>query len=167
MAYTLNDAHEKKLLRQLFLISLLMLVGMTIYEVLKQVVAPDITIWASHIVTILFSTACATIASFFILRKQNRLNGKLATQNIESEHLRKELEKSVAQLKDSLAEVKTLYGLLPICASCKKIRDDKGYWNQIETYISNRSEVSFSHSLCPECAHKLYPNYGKKKENDT
>ncbi len=60
-------------------------------------------------------------------------------------------------LQDSLAKVKMLSGLLPICASCKKIRDDKGYWNQIESYIRKHSEAEFSHSLCLECAKRLYP----------
>ena len=54
------------------------------------------------------------------------------------------------------AEVKTLSGLLPICASCKKIRDDKGYWNQIESYIHKHSEAEFSHGICPECMDKIY-----------
>jgi len=53
--------------------------------------------------------------------------------------------------------VRTLSGLLPICASCKKIRDDRGYWNQIETYIKDRSEAEFTHGICPECAQRLYP----------
>ncbi len=52
---------------------------------------------------------------------------------------------------------KLLHGLLPICASCKKIRDDKGYWNQVEAFIKEHSEATFSHSVCPECAKKLYP----------
>ena len=64
-------------------------------------------------------------------------------------------------LQDALAEVKTLSGLLPICANCKKIRDDKGYWNQIEAYIRDHSEADFSHSICPECAKKLYPEFYK------
>ena len=64
----------------------------------------------------------------------------------------------IAQLHQALGEVKTLSGLLPICASCKKIRDDSGYWNQIETYIRDHSEAEFSHSICPECAKKLYPD---------
>jgi len=51
-----------------------------------------------------------------------------------------------------------LSGLLPICASCKKIRDDKGYWNQIETFIRDHSEAHFSHGICPECARKEYPD---------
>lgn len=62
------------------------------------------------------------------------------------------------ELERALSEVKTLRGLLPICASCKKIRDDKGYWNQIESYIGKYSEVEFSHAICPDCAKKLYPD---------
>jgi hypothetical protein len=61
-------------------------------------------------------------------------------------------ESLIAELQDALAKVKQLSGMLPICASCKKIRDDKGYWNQIESYITAHSEVLFSHGLCPECA---------------
>ena len=70
-----------------------------------------------------------------------------------------ERERLVAEREKVLAEIKVLGGLLPICMSCKKIRDDKGYWNQIETYIRSHSQAEFSHSLCPECAHKLYPEY--------
>ncbi len=71
----------------------------------------------------------------------------------------KEKEKLLDELKAALAKVKVLSGFLPICAWCKKIRDDKGYWNQIETYIKEHSEAEFSHSICPECMEKL------KKEN--
>ncbi len=70
----------------------------------------------------------------------------------------KEKEALINQLKDTLSQVKQLSGLLPICAACKKIRDDKGYWNQIESYIKKHSEANFSHGLCPECARKLYPD---------
>jgi hypothetical protein len=68
-----------------------------------------------------------------------------------------EREKLIGELQEALAKVKTLSGFIPICASCKKIRDDKGYWNQIEAYLSAHSEMEFSHSLCPECARKLFP----------
>lgn len=67
-----------------------------------------------------------------------------------------ERERLIAELQGALAEVKTLSGLFPICASCKKIRDDKGYWNQIESYIQEHSEAKFSHGLCPECTDELY-----------
>jgi len=59
--------------------------------------------------------------------------------------------------------VKKLGGLLPICASCKKIRDDKGYWNQIEEYIRDHPEAEFTHSICNECVEKLYPDFMQKK----
>ncbi|MDH3391775.1 MAG: hypothetical protein OEL85_08260, partial [Desulfobulbaceae bacterium] len=61
-----------------------------------------------------------------------------------------------------LDKVNLLGGMLPICASCKKIRDDKGYWNQIETYIRDHSEAEFSHGICPDCAQKLYPDFYNK-----
>ncbi|CCK79174.1 response regulator [Desulfobacula toluolica] len=66
------------------------------------------------------------------------------------------LEQINTKLQSALDEIKTLKGILPICASCKKIRDDSGYWNQIEEYIQNHSEAEFSHGLCPECSEKLY-----------
>lgn len=72
-----------------------------------------------------------------------------------------EQERLILELQKALSEVKTLSGFLPICASCKKIRDDRGYWNQIESYIRTHSDVEFSHSLCPECAQKLYPKLTK------
>jgi PleD family two-component response regulator len=74
-----------------------------------------------------------------------------------------EKEKLIAELQQALAKVKTLSGLIPICSSCKKIRDDKGYWNQIETYIRQRSDADFTHSICPKCAKMLYPGLLKDK----
>ena len=70
----------------------------------------------------------------------------------------KQREKIIKDLKKALSEVKRLSGLLPICSHCKKIRDDRGYWNQIEAYIRDHSEAEFSHSICTECAKKLYPD---------
>jgi len=76
---------------------------------------------------------------------------------------RKQAEEALLEekerLKDALDKVRTLSGMFPICASCKKIRDDKGYWNQIEVYIRDHSEAEFSHGICPECEKKLYPEY--------
>ena len=70
-----------------------------------------------------------------------------------------EKSKIIIELREALDRVKTLSGLLPICASCKKVRDDQGYWNQIEAYIEAYSEAQFSHGICPECARKLYPEF--------
>ncbi len=73
-----------------------------------------------------------------------------------------ERETLIHDLQHALSEVKALSGLLPICASCKKIRDDKGYWNNLEQYISKHSEAEFSHGICPDCAQKLYPDLFSK-----
>ncbi|MBT4482378.1 MAG: sensor with HAMP domain protein, partial [Candidatus Latescibacteria bacterium] len=75
--------------------------------------------------------------------------------------LTKEVDKhqmTIAELETTLEEIKTLSGILPICSHCKKIRNDEGYWDQIESYIGDRSEAEFSHSICQECAKKHYPN---------
>lgn len=70
----------------------------------------------------------------------------------------RERDRVIVELKKALSEIKQLSGLLPICMFCKKIRDDKGYWNQIEAYIQERSEADFSHSICEVCAQKHYPD---------
>jgi DNA-binding response OmpR family regulator len=79
----------------------------------------------------------------------------------ENEH-----KKLIKDLSLALDKVKTLSGLLPICSSCKKIRDDSGYWQQVEVYIRNHTEADFSHSLCPVCAKKLYPEFYDKIYSD-
>ena len=76
---------------------------------------------------------------------------------IERKRVEVERERLVVELKEALDKINTLRGLLPICASCKKIRDDKGYWNQIETYFGEHSQAEFSHGICPDCAKVLYP----------
>lgn len=73
-------------------------------------------------------------------------------------------ERLISELKEALARVKQLSGMLPICASCKKIRDDKGYWSQIEAYITEHSEVLFSHGICPECEKKAYQELDELKK---
>lgn len=77
-------------------------------------------------------------------------------------------ESARAQTEEALrlkAELSALEGIIPICASCKKIRDDKGYWNQVESYIARHPDSSFSHALCPACARKLYPKYYKEEDS--
>ena len=61
--------------------------------------------------------------------------------------------------------MKTLHGLLPICAHCKKIRDDQGYWASVETYLKRHTDVDFSHGLCPDCIRELYPDYADKLDD--
>ena len=76
---------------------------------------------------------------------------------IERKRAEEEREKVILQLQDAMSNIKVLRGLLPICASCKRIRDDTGYWKQLEDYISDRSEAQFTHGICAECSRKLYP----------
>lgn len=78
--------------------------------------------------------------------------------------MEKKLREANDELKKSLAEVKQLSGLLPICAHCKKIRDSKDYWHQVEKYIATHSEVQFSHSICPECIKDLYSDLVLKEK---
>ncbi len=78
------------------------------------------------------------------------------------------LSRTMRDLQEALLKVKKLSGLLPICSSCKKIRDDKGYWNQVETYLQRHSEATFSHGICPACTEALYGSndwFKELKEN--
>jgi hypothetical protein len=75
----------------------------------------------------------------------------------ELKHLEINNKRLIRELQAEIQKVKALSGLLPICAGCKKIRDDEGYWHQVEVYIRNHSEAEFSHGLCPECEKSLYP----------
>ena len=67
--------------------------------------------------------------------------------------------KLIHELTGALGNIKTLKGLLPICSSCKKIRDDKGYWQKVESYISEHTEAEFTHGICPDCVRRVYPEY--------
>jgi PAS domain S-box-containing protein len=75
----------------------------------------------------------------------------------------REREKLIEELQVALTRIKVLSGFIPICSSCKKIRDDQGYWNQLEAYIQNHSEAQFSHGICPDCAAVFYPDYFTKR----
>ncbi len=107
--------------------------------------------------SILFLEALAQGIGSALMRIQDGTARKKAEEDLQQKAL--ELEKANQELQALLDNVKTLRGLLPICASCKKIRDDKGYWNQIESYIRDHSEADFSHSICPDCIKKFYPDF--------
>jgi PAS domain S-box-containing protein len=81
----------------------------------------------------------------------------------ERKRAEEERERLIKELQDAAADIKILSGLVPICSSCKKIRDDKGYWTQLEGYIQEHSQAKFSHGVCPDCMKKLYPNFVSKK----
>ncbi|MHB8149292.1 MAG: hypothetical protein ACYDIB_03945 [Desulfobulbia bacterium] len=103
-------------------------------------------------------------------RELDAANRRLLDEIEERKRTEAEKVQLIDQLQKAMQEVKVLSGFLPICASCKKIRDDTGYWRQIEEYISTHSNALFSHGICPECTKKLYPEFheemqrrGKKK----
>lgn len=83
---------------------------------------------------------------------------------IERRQLEDEKKKYIDELKAALTKIKTLKGLIPICASCKKIRNDKGFWDDVESYVMKHADVTFSHGICPDCMNKLYPDYMKNRE---
>ena len=97
--------------------------------------------WKSYILIIIIVLFLTALIIFFLLKIDKSA---------------KEREELILKLQITLDEVKTLQGFLPICANCKKIRDDKGYWNQIEGYIQTHSDAKFSHGMCPECSDELY-----------
>jgi DNA-binding response OmpR family regulator len=87
-----------------------------------------------------------------------RANDQLQNEMAERTRTAQTLCEKNAELEAALAKVKLLSGLLPICSACKKIRDDKGYWSQVENYVEEHSEATFTHGLCPDCLKTLYPD---------
>jgi CheY-like chemotaxis protein len=86
-----------------------------------------------------------------------RINTHLALRSTQ-----KQLEEKNLQLQQALKNIKTLEGLIPICANCKQVRDDEGFWQQVEVYIRDHTNAKFSHSICPDCMEALYPDYHQK-----
>lgn len=112
---------------------------------------------------IALSSALALLIAFvvvFLYKSRRKLQRSYRAQM----EIDASLRESQSSLRQALNEIKALRGILPICSSCKKIRDDKGYWQQIEQYISEHSEAQFSHGVCPECAKKLYPRFADRME---
>ncbi len=110
------------------------------------------TVWVFFWIFAMITVLVGFFYYSFFIRWEESTNAFMVKIDKKNKALIQEKDK----LQDALAEVKTLSGLLPICASCKKIRDDKGYWNQIEGYIQTHTEAEFSHSMCPECSNKYY-----------
>lgn len=111
---------------------------------------------------VLNASICAVVIATPVSYCFFRFMGKLNTS-------RNELETKNAELNAALHDVKELSGLLPICASCKKIKDSKGYWNHLEQYIESHSDVLFSHGICEECAERMYGEndwYKKRVKNE-
>jgi DNA-binding NtrC family response regulator len=93
----------------------------------------------------------------------SRTNAALAREIAERKRAEEEKEELILELREALSKIKTLSGLLPICAHCKKIRNDKGQWERMEIYIRDRSEADFTHGICPDCAKKFFPEFYNHK----
>ena len=91
---------------------------------------------------------------------------KLIERHIELFHVNQQSGDENKTLIDYFSEIKVLRGILPLCSFCKKIRDDEGYWEQVDVYINKHSEADISHSLCPECAKIHYPKVYEQIEQD-
>lgn len=91
-----------------------------------------------------------------------KANEEIQVEMEERKKAQIEKDRVIVELKAALSQVRTLSGLLPICASCKKIRDDKGYWNQLELYIRNHTDAEFTHGICPDCAKKALEDIGRE-----
>ena len=124
------------------------------------------TLETQRIYTFSIAAMILLISSIILIRFEKQIVGLITSyeHNIKlyTDNLIDEKEKTQA----AMAEIKQLKGLLPICSNCKKVRDDRGYWNQIESFIREHSEAEFSHSICPDCAKKLYPDLVIYDEND-
>ena len=126
-------------------------------------------ILASHRIPVVFLTAFADESllekaklsqpfGYLIKPVESRELHSTIAMALYKARLEREKEQLIAELQAALTENKILRGFLPICAHCKKIRDDQGYWEQLEKYITDHSQAMFSHSICPECVGKLYPD---------
>lgn len=166
----------RKALPDLLLLDIMMAPGIDGYEVCRQLKADAATreipiIFMSALHETINKVKAFEIGGVDYITKPFQIEEVLARvhTHLSLRKLQTRLEEKNAQLEEALASVKTLRGLLPICANCKKIRDDQGYWKQIEVYIENHSEALFSHGLCPECAEALYADqewYQQRQHSD-
>jgi hypothetical protein len=106
----------------------------------------------------------ANCLGIFMLKNLNRSRRMEYIRLIKEQQLNRELRQTLDHLHTAQQEVKTLQGLIPICSHCKRIRDDKGGWNQLEAYIRDHSKAEFTHGICPKCLKELYPNFEKRSE---
>jgi hypothetical protein len=98
------------------------------------------------------------------LKESEAENARLVEEIAALKHRERDQEDTIRDLLCAFSGIKLLYGLIPICSGCKKIRDDTGSWNILESYIRTHSEAEFTHGLCPECERQLYPQLFKNKE---
>lgn len=123
---------------------------------------------AGFVVSILALLVTVFMGRLIVMQKKNQESLSVLNERLEQKVMERtvELDKSNQELKDALSQVKLLSGILPMCSSCKKIRNDEGNWDNIEHFVRSNSEAEFNHSICPACAKKLYPEYIISKNVD-
>jgi hypothetical protein len=130
----------------------------------------DSVILIQALVRVIIFIAVAGVVTFLSMHRKREeellleANRQLESEVEERKKSEEEKETLIFKLQSTSAEVKLLRGILPICSFCKKIRNDKGYWEQVEIYVRQHSAAEFSHSICPECLDKHYPSFGKKTD---
>lgn len=140
-----------------------MLAGMSLFEILKQLVIPGIATWASNAMTIVVVTAAGSVAAYFIMKRYDGLETTLKAETSGREKAERrlmEVRASNAQIlhdyQMAQERVRLLSGLLPICVTCDKIRDDKGSWETLGRYIERHPEAAFSRTICDQCLRIIY-----------
>lgn len=137
--------------------------GIAAAEQIQECCPTPVVILSAYDSTDYLKMASAAGVSAYLIKPPNPKEMERAITIAQARHADVlELRRLNKELEQALSEVKQLRGILPICSYCKKIRDDKGYWEQMESYITKHSEALFSHGICNECAKKLYPEYHDK-----
>jgi len=126
--------------------------GVVAFIILAPLIINSHQYEAFHISRYFITIAIVCIGSYGVESARYTFHNLLEKNNISLLQEKQRLEKA-------LAEIKTLSGMIPICANCKKIRNDEGFWEQVETYVRDRSQADFSHGICPDCVKLLYPGY--------
>ncbi len=148
------------------IIFLLLTAGLHIYSVYSITGVANITLLSGSL-NITVAVIFIFFITMFVVNITNHalaLTQKELDKNLElNQTLELKVEERTKELKQSMEHIKVLKGMFPICAVCKKIRDDSGFWNQIETYIKDHSEADFTHGICPDCAKKMYPDFADGK----
>jgi two-component system, response regulator PdtaR len=131
----------------------------TAQQLRTQLQLPVVYLTASSDATVVRQAKLTEAFGYLLKPLDERLLYITIEMALYKHQMEQERKKLIGDLQEALARVKLLSGLLPICASCKNIRDEEGYWHRVEKYIRDHSEVDFSHSVCPACACRLYPEY--------
>ena len=133
-------------------------------NLLMQDIIKDTIFWMMMVQIAVILLLIVLILPMTVKLYTRQLQEVIDTQTCELTAVNEKQSKLIKHLQDAFSSIRTLEGLIPICASCKRIRNDNGYWEQVEEYIRQHSEANFSHGICPDCVKKLYPAVAAKKE---